>query len=127
MKPTPEMEAKGLKAYEQVRAFERLRTWRLPLNYALAPIVPAALGLVGWRFGHPAFFAAGAAFAVFISVRVWMEWRRLHKRYEANLALLAKLEATYGDALPWVKVENHFAALEELKREIANEGRSPED
>jgi len=35
--------------------------------------------------------------------------------------LLAKLEATYGDALPWVQVENHFAALEELKREIAKE------
>ena len=121
MKPEPEMEARGLKAYEQVRAFERLRTWRLPLVYAVAPIVPAVLGVAAWRLGYPALFAAGAAFAMFMAVRVWLEWKRLHRNYEENLVLLAKLEATYGDALPWVQVENHFAALEELKREIARE------
>ena len=55
----PEMEAKGLKAYEQARAYERIRTWRLPLSYALAPVVPAALGAVAWRLGYPALFAGG--------------------------------------------------------------------
>jgi hypothetical protein len=115
------MEARGLKAYEQVRAFERLRTWRLPLVYAVAPIVPAVLGVAAWRLGYPALFAAGAAFAMFMAVRVWLEWKRLHRNYEENLVLLAKLEATYGDALPWVQVEKHFVALEELKREIAEE------
>jgi uncharacterized protein involved in exopolysaccharide biosynthesis len=48
------------------------------------------------------------------------EWQRLKQQYAENLKLLAKLEATYGDALPWVQVENHFAALEALKREIAD-------
>jgi hypothetical protein len=120
-KPTADVESKGLKAYEQVRAFERLRTWRLPLVYAVAPIVPAVLGVAAWRLGYPALFAAGAAFSVFMAVRVWLEWKRLHRDYEENLVLLAKLEATYGDALPWVQVEKHFAALEELQREIAEE------
>jgi hypothetical protein len=124
--PTPETEAKGLKAYEQARAFERMRTWRLPLVYAIAPVVPAVLGVVAWRLGYPALFAAGTIFAGFIAVRVWLEWKRLHRHYEENLVLLAKLEATYGEALSWVQVENHFAALEELKREIA-EGRDGPD
>jgi hypothetical protein len=124
-KPTSEMEARGLKAYEQARAFERLRTWRLPLVYASAPLVPAALGAGAWRLGYPALFAGGVAFAVFIAARAWLEWKRLRRRYDENLALLATLEAAYGDALPWVRVENHFAALEALKREIAEERPGP--
>ena len=83
--------------------------------------MPALLGVAAWRLGYPALFAAGAAFSVFMAVRVWLEWKRLHRHYEENLVLLAKLEAAYGDALPWVQVEKHFAALEELKREIAEE------
>jgi hypothetical protein len=126
-KPTPEIEARGLKAYEQARAYERIRTWRLPLSYALAPIVPVALGAVAWRLGYPALFAAGLSFAAFIALRVWMEWKRLQRLYVENLGLLAKLEETYGDALPWVQVENHFAALEELQREIAEERATNED
>jgi hypothetical protein len=120
-KPTVEMEARGLKAYEQARAYERMRTWRLPLTYAMAPLLPTLLGVALWRMGYPALSAAGAAFAVFIAVRVGMEWKRLKRLYVENLALLARLEATYGVALPWVQVERHFAALEELKREIADE------
>ena len=125
-RPTAEMEARGLKAYEQARAYERMRTWRLPLTYATAPLLPALLGAALWRMGYPALCAAGAAFSVFIAVRVVMEWKRLNRLYVDNVALLAKLEATYGDALPWVQVERHFAALEELKREIA-EGREKPD
>ncbi len=117
-KPTAEIEVKGLTAYEQARAFERLRTWRLPLTYGVAPLLPLALGVVGWRVGYPALLVGGVAFALFIALRVWMEWRRLRRNYEENLQLLAKLEKTYGDALPWVQVERHFAALEELKREM---------
>jgi hypothetical protein len=115
------LEAKGLKAYEQARAYERIRTWRLPLSYALAPIVPAVLGVAAWRQGYPALLAAGVSFSLFLAVRVWLEWKRLKNLYLENLALLAKLEETYGDTLPWVQVEKHFAALEELKREIAEE------
>jgi hypothetical protein len=40
-KPTPEIEAQGLKAYEQARAFERIRTWRLPRD------LRGAVGAVG--------------------------------------------------------------------------------
>jgi hypothetical protein len=55
---------------------------------------------------------------------MWFEWRRWSRLYGENLALLTRLESTYGNALPWVQVEQHFAALEDLKREIA-EGRQP--
>lgn len=126
-KPTAEMEARGLKAYEQARAFEKMRTWRLPLIYIVAPVVPAVLGAALWHMGYPALCAAGAAFAAFIALRVWMEWKRLNRQYVDNVALLAKLEATYGDALSWVQVERHFAALEDLKREIAEGQRPPEN
>jgi hypothetical protein len=121
MKPEPEIEMRGLKAYEQVRAFERLRTWRLPVIYAAAPIVPAGFGVAMLRMGHPGWFAVGAGAAMFVAIRVWLEWKRLHRLYGENLTLLAKLEAAYGDALPWVQVENHFAALEEIQREVAEE------
>jgi hypothetical protein len=97
------------------------------VTYALAPIVPAALGVVAWRLGYPALFAGGMAFALFIALRVALEWRRLKSLYAENLVLLAKLEESYGDALPWVQVENHFAALEELKREIADERAADKD
>jgi hypothetical protein len=35
--------------------------------------------------------------------------------------LLATLESEYGDDLPWIQVEKHFAELEKLKREMAAE------
>ena len=122
-KPTAEIEARGLKAYEQARAFERLRAWRLPLTYALPPVGLIALAVAAWWRGEPWLTAVAIGVALFVSVRLWLEWKRLRQLYQDNLALLAKLEASYGDALPWVQVENHFAALEELKREIA-EGKA---
>jgi hypothetical protein len=122
-KPTAEIEARGLKAYEQARAYERLRAWRLPLTYALAPIGLLLLAVAAWWRGQSWLAAVSVGVALFVSVRLWMEWRRLRQLYEDNLVLLTKLEASYGDALPWVEVENHFAALEELKREIA-EGKA---
>ena len=61
--------------------------------------------------------------AVFIAIRVWLQWKHLNQLYADNLTLLARLEATYGDALPWVQVENHFAMLEEIQREIAERKR----
>jgi len=118
-KPTAEVEARGLKAYEQARAYERLRAWRLPLTYTLAPLGLAVVAAGAWWRGQPWLTAVLIGVALFVSVRLGMEWKRLRRLYEDNLALLAKLEATYGDALPWVQVENHFAALEDLKREIA--------
>jgi hypothetical protein len=124
MKPSAEIEAKGLTAYEQARAFERLRSWRLPVTYCLAPLLPLLLGLAGWRLGHPVLFGAGVIFAMVMAVRGWTEWKRLKARHEANRRLLAELENTYGEDLPWLQMERHFAELEKLKREMAAEKES---
>lgn len=123
-KPTPEIEAQGLKAYEQARAFERLRTWRLPLVYGAAAATPLFLAYSAWRSGNMGITGMGVGFTVFVFVLVVVQWRRLRRQYAENRSLLEKLEATYGEALPWLQVEHHFALLEELKREIA-EGRQP--
>jgi hypothetical protein len=120
-KPTPETEARGLKAYEQVLAFERLRTWRLPLVYGGAAVAPLFLAYSAWRSGDSGIAGMGVGFSVFVFFLVVVQWRRLLRQYAENRELLEKLESTYGDALPWVQVEKHFAALEEIKREIAEE------
>ncbi len=125
-KPTIEIEARGLKAYEQARAFERLRTWRLPLVYGGAAAVPLFLAYAAWRSGDTGIAGMGIGFSVFVFFLVVMQWRRLLRQHAENRALLEKLEATYGNALSWVQVEQHFAALEELKREVA-EGQEPSE
>jgi hypothetical protein len=125
-KPTPEIEAQGLRAYEQTLAFERLRTWRLPLVYGGAAVAPLFLGYSAWHSGDEGIAAMGVGVSAFILFLVVMQWRRLLRQYAENRALLEKLESAYGDALPWVQVERHFAALEELKREIAEERQPTE-
>jgi hypothetical protein len=59
--------------------------------------------------------------ALVFSLGLWGNWIRLRARYAENLRLLTELEDTYGDQLPWVQMERHFAALDELKRELAEE------
>ena len=113
---TPEIEARGMKAYEQARAFERLRSWRLPVCYAVFVLVPALIGAAMWALGH--ILMAGFSFlaGVLLAWLVWWQWRTLCARHAGNLRLLAELEKTYGDELPWVEMENHFAELEKLRR-----------
>jgi len=123
-KPTSEIEAQGLKAYEQARAFERIRGWRLPVAFIVPPVILVLVGVMAWLRGYPWLGAVGFSLALFAAVRLWFQWKRLVRLYAENLALLERLESTYGEALPWVQVENHFAALEELKREMAD-GRDP--
>ncbi len=120
-KPTREIEEKGLKAYEQARAYERLQSWRLPVSYAIPPMGCVGLSVAAWLTHHRWLCVFALVFGVFVAWRLVMEYRRLRRRYAENLALLAKLESDYGDALPWVQVENHLAALEALKQEIAQE------
>ena len=120
-KPTPEIEAQGLKAYEQSRAFERIRVWRLPVTFVVPPVILILVGVMAWHQGYMWLCAVALSLALFAAVRLWLQWKRLLRLYGENLALLARLESTYGDTLPWVQVEQHFAALEELKREIAEE------
>ena len=124
MNLTPEDEARGLKAYEQVQAFERLRSWRLPLSVIVCALVPAVSG--GWMLvlgDHPILTTLNFTIALFLAWIGWFQWKRLLARHARNLRLLAQMKTEHGDALPWVKVENHLAELEKLKRELAEEQR----
>ncbi len=123
MSLSPETEARGLKAYEQVRAFERLRTWRLPLSYTFFILLPTVIGVAAWVEGHPVMASVNTVAAVFLIVVSWLHWQRLKMRYRSNVELLAELKRIHGDQLPWIQVEKHFAALEKLKSELAEEGR----
>jgi hypothetical protein len=119
---TPDTEASGLKAYEQARAFERLKSWRLPLSYGVFVLVPVLSGGGMALLGHPV-----PAFCSFLAAALfgWISsshWKELRARYARNSRLLAQLKAEYGEELPWIQVENHFAALEKLKREMAESG-----
>jgi signal transduction histidine kinase len=119
---TREDEARGMKAYEQARAFERLRTWRLPLSFAVFALIPALCGAWMWATGHTLWAWFNFFVAVFLAWMGRFQWKQLRARHARNLRLLAELKAEHGDALPWIQVENHFAALEKLKREIAAPG-----
>jgi hypothetical protein len=119
---TPEIEARGMKAYEQARAFERLRSWRLPLSYTVFALVPALVGAAMWSTGHTTMAGFNFLAAVILAWVGWSHWKTLRARHAENLRLLAELEKTHGDELPWVQVENHFAALELLRRAALAEG-----
>jgi hypothetical protein len=116
---TSEDEARGMRAYEQARAFERLRSWRLPLSFAVFALIPALSGAWMWAIGHTLMAWLNFLAAVFLAWMGRFQWKQLRARYARNLRLLAELKAEYGDQLPWIQVENHFAELEKLKREIA--------
>ena len=116
---TPETEARGMKAYEQARAFERLRSWRLPLSFVVYALIPVLTGAWMWAIGHPMMAGLNFLAAVFLAWMGRFQWKQLRARHARNLRLLAELKTEYGDELPWIAVENHFTALERLKREIA--------
>lgn len=118
---TPQIETEGLRAYEQARAFERLRSWRLPLSYAVFLLFPILSCIVMWKDDHMTMAALNFMALVFLAWAIWWHWRKLKARHEKNLQLLAKLKGTYGNQLPWIKMENHFAALEQLKQDLARE------
>jgi hypothetical protein len=120
---SPDLEARGLKAYEQARAFERLRSWRLPLTFAVFALVPALSGAWMWHLGHTAMAGLNFVAALFLAWMGRLQWKHLCVRYARNLRLLAELKAEYGDALPWIQVEKHFAALDQLKQELAENSR----
>jgi len=113
---TPETEARGMKAYEQARAFERLRSWRLPLTYAVFALIPVLCGIGLGTMGYTTVAGFNFVAAVVLAWITWSHWKKLRGRYAENLRLLAELKAEYGDQLPWIQVENHFAALELLRK-----------
>jgi hypothetical protein len=113
----------GLRAYEQARAFEQLRRRRAPLFYAVFPLVFVIFGCVAIELVDLLLAATCGGLAVFSSLLSWWNWRRLRRLYARNLALLAGLEAQHGPDLPWLEVERHLAALDQLKADLAEEKR----
>jgi len=118
---TPEIEAKGLKAYEQARAFERLRAWRLPLSYVIFQVIPLLSGVMAWQVGRTLMGAMNFAAAADLP------WFRgctgvAAGRYGITRSCCRDGEDLWG-AVAWVQVEKHFAELEKLERELAEERR----
>ncbi len=117
---TPMDEAAGMKAYEQARAFERLRSWRLPVSYAVFVLVPVVSGVAMAVLGHLRLAVFIFLAAVFLAWMAWSHWKGLTTRYAGNRRLLEQLEKEHGEDLPWVAVEKHFRELEKLKQELKN-------
>ena len=117
MKPTPEVEAQGLKAYERVCAFEQLRRRRLPLFYAAVSTVWIVIGLWAWGRVHNTYTVLNLIVGIVFAVGCWLHWLKLKHNYLRNLDTVNGLERTYGDALSWVQVEKHFAEIEKIQQE----------
>jgi hypothetical protein len=118
---TPEIREQGLHAYEQARAFEQLRRRRVPLIYALVPLLFILFGLLAEKLNRGPLAEDCFASAALIGICAWWNWQRLRALYARNLALLANLESQHGESLPWLEVERHFAALDKLNAELAKE------
>ncbi len=117
----PEVEASGLRAYEQARAFEELERRRLPLIYGGLTTLILIGGMVMWRLHAPGFAETTFLMAIIFSVITIIHWRELKRLHRQNLLLLKELEEKYGENVPWLEVERHLAAVEKLQRELGNE------
>jgi hypothetical protein len=117
----------GLLAYEQVQAFASVRRRRLPLIYVLFPIVLVSAGVGAMRGGVENLGAICFLSAVMFAFIAIGNWRWLKARDVRNRALLADLQAKYGDDLPWLQVERQLAEIEKLKTEMANGNLPPEE
>ena len=118
MKLPPQLELDGLQAYEQVRAFEGVRRQRLPWIYGGSTLLLLIYGALALDLHH-----SGLAVVSFVIAALCLGWagwsaRRLRLRYEKNLRFLAELQSQYGESLPWLEVERHLAALEQLQWEL---------
>ena len=95
----PKVEAEGLRAYEQVRAFDAIRGRRLPLIYtALSVMLFLASGALIER--DQLLPGTGVLLvAILASTVALFHWKRLEARHRTNLEFLASLEMRYGDKL----------------------------
>ena len=125
MKPDSAQEEIGLRAYESARAFEALQRRRLPWLYSLAVVIFAACGLILLNMNQLKFGLFLLVAAIWFAFTAWSNWRSLKKRYLENLALLAQLEAQFGEDLPWLKIERHLAEVQALR--AADERQYPSD
>jgi len=123
MKLPPQLENEGLRAYEQVRAFEGLQRRRLPLIYCGVTLLFAISGGALLWWDRPEVAMMCLWMAILYPLLFVFNWRRLRARDGKNRRLLAELEAQYGEQLPWLQVERHFAALDQLQWDLAEEKR----
>lgn len=124
----PQIESAGLRAYEQARAFETLRRGRVPLVYsaiALVLLLGGGGALLVWN--RPVEATLFLMMGIIFPFLAYLQWQRLRQRHDENVLLLAELEKQYGEDLPWLQVERHFAALEQLQRELAQEEKTDSD
>jgi hypothetical protein len=119
---TPAESDAGLTAYEQVLAFAAVRRRRLPLIYVLFPIVLVIAGVVSCVDGAGNLGAVCFFSAVLFAFLALGNWRRLQARDVQNRALLAELQAKYGENLPWLEVERQMAEIEKIQ---SGEGGPP--
>lgn len=121
MKASPQIEAEGLRIYDKVCAFERLRWRRLPAIYCGITLLIVISGFALMLIDRPIWALTCLILAIFFAGIAWLNWKKLTQAYEKNLKFLADLESTYGEDLPWIQVEKHLAALEQLKSNLEEE------
>ena len=121
MKAPPQVEVEGLRIYDKVCAFERLRSRRIPVIYCAITLLIILGGFALMMIDRPYWALTCLMLAIFFSGIAWFNWRKLSRAYAKNLQLLTELETTYGEDLPWIQVERHLVALEQLKRDLEEE------
>jgi fatty acid desaturase len=114
----------GQAAYDHVAAFAALRRRRMGFIYALFPILLALAGAGAWFHAQRALGAFVMAIAVADAVFAGWNWHRLRRNDESNRALLARLEAQYGEELPWLQAERQMAEIRRIQAEES--GAAPE-
>jgi ABC-type bacteriocin/lantibiotic exporter with double-glycine peptidase domain len=127
MKAPPQVEAEGLRIYDKACAFERLRRRRLPAIYCGVTLLIVMSGFALMFINRPLWALLCLVLAVFFSGMAWLNWRKLMRGYAKNLEILTELENTYGEDLPWIQVEKHLAALEQLKSNLEEEKKFKTD
>ncbi len=111
--------AAGTLAYEQVQAFASLRRKRVGLIYALFPVVLVIMGIAAWSYGVKSLSLLCVGSALASAFFAAWNWRRLQAQDDRNRALLARLQAQYGDDLPWLQVERQLAEIRRIRDEEA--------
>jgi ABC-type bacteriocin/lantibiotic exporter with double-glycine peptidase domain len=127
MKAPPQVEAEGLRIYDKICAFERLRRRRLPAIYCGITLLIVMSGFALMFIDRPLWALTCLVLAIFFSGMAWLNWRKLTQGYGKNLDILTELENTYGEDLPWIQVEKHLAALEQLKSNLEEEKKFKTD
>jgi len=117
----------GMLAYEQVQAFASLRRKKLAVIYVLFPLVFVVMAVAAFVDAMPIAALVCLASAIFSALFTIWNWRRLRALDVRNRALLARLQAQYGDELPWLQVERQLAEIEKIRVEVARGELLPPD